>query len=54
MDFMTDQFPGKEYNNRSKGKGQKPGFKERVHLRGREAGGEKKKRKFVSNKVWDK
>ena len=54
MDFITKEFQKKEQDNRSKGQGKKCSLDERIQLRGRETGTEKKKGEFGPQDVRDK
>ena len=54
IDFIRSEFQKKEQDNKSKGEGQKRGLDERIQLRGREKGSEKKKGECVPVEVWDK
>ena len=51
MNFITTEFQKKEQDNRSKGQGNKHGLEEQVQLREGDTKIEKKKSKFVLNKV---
>ena len=54
MDFITTKFQKKEEDNKSKGQGKKRSLDQRIQLREREAGSEKKNSEFVPKEVWDK
>ena len=54
MDLITTEFQKKQQDDRSKGQEKKRDLDERIQLKGRDAGSEKKKGKFVPKEVWDK